>query len=88
MRTKYIVGEFPNGGLSVLAAITFPESIPHDVMAEACVGGRNGVVSAGFFTVFNGQVEPYGESTGLAVSSRPEDASLIARAIGAHPSCR
>lgn len=88
MRTKYIVGEFPNGALPVMAAITFPESIPHDVMAAACVDGRAGVVSAGFFTVSNGQVEPYGESAGLGVSSRPQDVNLIAKAIGLHPSCR
>ena len=88
MRTKYIIGEFPNGGMSVMAALVFPESIPHDVVAQSCLDGRSGVVSAGFFTVQGDTVESYGESVGLKLSARPQDATLIAKAVGLHPSSR
>lgn len=86
MRTKYLVGELPTGVSTTLGAVVFPECLPHAQAAK--VFYRCQPVSGGFFEVQDGQVQPYGESVGLGLRARPEDAVLIARAIGLHPSCR
>lgn len=82
MRTKYIVGELPSACGSVLGAIVFPEYVEHAHMAQVFVPGEENLVSAGFFTVEDGQVEAYGNSLSLGLDSREVDAILIAKAIG------
>lgn len=82
MRTKYIVGELPSGYGSVLGAVVFPEYVEHAHMAQVFVPGEDNLVSAGFFDVVDGKVEPFGSSLGLKLDSRPIDAKLIAKAIG------
>ena len=84
MRTKYIVGEIQSGSLPVLVAVVFPECVEHERAAQLCAEGPTGILGAGFFRVVDGQVEPYGESIGLKVAARIEDAILIAKAIGLH----
>jgi hypothetical protein len=88
MRTKYIVGELTVPAGSVLGAVAFPEYVEHAHMAKAFEPGEDNLISAGFFQVIDGEVHPYGESVGLGLASRPEDAQIIAKAIGLHPRSR
>lgn len=88
MRTKYIVGELPSGMGATLGAIVFPEYVQHDHMSQVFEPGDGNLVSAGFFTVQDGQVHVYGESTSLVLASREVDAILIAKAIGLHERSR
>lgn len=88
MRTKYIVGELPNATTTVLGAVVFPEYVEHVHMSKVFEPGEDNLISAGFFQVIDGEVHPYGESVGLGLASRPEDAQIIAKAIGLHPRSR
>ena len=88
MRTKYVVGELPSGMGTTLGAVVFPEYVSHDHMARVFAPGEDNLVSAGFFYVQDGVVQPYGESTSLRLSSREIDAVLIAKAIGLHERSR
>lgn len=88
MRTKYIVGELTVPAGSVLGAVVFPEYVEHAHMAKVFEPGEDNLVSAGFFQVVEGQVEAYGESVSLGLSSRDQDSVLIAKAIGLHPRSR
>lgn len=88
MRTKYIVGELTVPAGSVLGAGAFPEYVEHVHMAKTFEPGEDNLISAGFFQVVDGQVHPYGESVGLGLASRPEDALSIAKAIGLDPRSR
>lgn len=87
MRTKYIVGELPVANGTVLGAVAFPEYLEHAAMAQVFAANEE-LVSAGFFRVEGGEVQPYGESVSLRLPSRPEDAQIIAKAIGLHPRSR
>lgn len=79
-RSKYIVGELPSGMGTTLGAIVFPNYVEH--VAVAAIFAKDGIESAGFFTVHEGQVYPEGESTSLGLVSRDKDARIIARVLG------
>lgn len=87
MRTKYIVGELPSSLGTVLGAVVFQEFVSHEHMAKVFDQDEE-LVSAGFFSIQDGQVVPYGRSVSLGLDSRAEDAALIAKAIGLHPNSR
>lgn len=81
---KYIV--FLYGDHEV--ALTFPAFIGHDEMARN-VGGKDNVVSAGFFSVgMNSdqeiEVDAWGKSVSLKLKSREVDARLISKSIGTY----
>lgn len=79
-RTKYIVGEVADTYCMVTAAIVFPESLTHKLIAERVLTGP--AHSAGFCYIDGeGKAVAYGESVSLNLKSRPEDATLIARAL-------
>ena len=79
MRTKYVAGLLPASSLQApqLGVVAFPEYLEHAEVAQLFCEGLGGVVSAGFFRVFEGEVETYGESVGLKLSSQPNDAFMF-----------
>jgi hypothetical protein len=84
MKSKYIIGEIVTSpaGLEVMAAVIFPESIPHVDMAKMFVPET--IISAGF-VAFNAEGKPfsYDKSIGLGVESRGmKDTGFLEIALG------
>lgn len=77
-KSKYIVGNIDG----MTCAVVFPETIPH--VAVARVFDKGTILGAGFCHYGEDGASAYGESIGLNVASRPEDAVLLSRAM-AHP---
>lgn len=73
MKGKYII--FERRGLE------YPVCFPEHFVGHDEVKGRlsDTPVSAGFFSVCEGNVRTYGKSVSLGLESRPEDYKLIAK---------
>jgi hypothetical protein len=84
MKAKYIVGMVRVGTPWVKheVAIIFPDLLVHSEVARQMMGGAAGVTGAGFFWIDGDEVQVYGISTSLGVSSRPGvDEEFIKRAL-------
>ncbi len=84
-KAKYVVGEILTYDIigSTFGALIASEVVPHAALSRLFV--PNSIVGAGFFHVDSDGVKVYGESTGLKIKSRPEDAIFVAKAV-AHES--
>lgn len=79
---KYVVGEIPLVVGHNLGAVVVGEHFGHDTLRSVFL--PDSIVSAGFFHIQDERVVVYDKSTSLGVSSRPQDAVLVARALGLH----
>mgnify|MGYP007069468650 CR=1 FL=1 len=84
MKSKYIIGEIATSpsGLEIMAAVIFPESIPHADMAKMFL--KDSIISAGFVG-FNTDGRPfsYDKSIGLGIESRGmKDTGFLEIALG------
>lgn len=84
-KAKYVVGTVinPHPFTNVRAAIVFPEHLGHTLVRNLFVAGS--ITGAGFFHLdLDGRVQVYDRSSTLGVDSKPEDAELVAKAIGVY----
>lgn len=84
MKSKFIIGEIVTEptGLEIMAAVIFPECIPHSDMTKVFV--PDSIISAGF-VAFNADGKPfsYGESVSIGIVARGmKDNGLLEIALG------
>lgn len=77
-KSKYVVGEVSG----IMVAIVIPEVLSHSDLLP--VFDQNTIRSAGFCFYLEADVQVYGDSFGLKVISRPDDAHFVGRAMS-HP---
>lgn len=87
MQAKYIVGPLKSSMLGTEGAVVFPGYCDHREIADATiVGGKEGVLSAGFIDIYeqDGKVMTYlyGKSVSLKIESDPKYEPCVRRSLG------